>query len=179
MARCVSSHKVFVIINHFVLLLVLALGTVSCATGSVGPVKDPLRVTHDPNPTPIFQSNRFQAPPYPYMWFYRTTIENRSDRFLKIIWFESYFEKNGKWRSNNILGAVMGKEVFSMWYEDLGTGDMDPQGWIRPGGRVYCRENWHWSDRKKPPVFKWAYLAVDRFGNDYYVEAIIKSVPQK
>ena len=47
------------------------------------------------------------------------------------------------------------------------------------GEEAVCTVNWHWSETKTAPDFKWCYIAVDRHGNDYYNESIIKSVTQE
>ncbi len=143
------------------------------------PAKNPLKVIHSPNPTDIYISDALKPPPYENMWFYETSIENMSNRKLKIIWFESYFKYNDRWYANNILGRALRNDVFRKWYGDLGTGDIDDDGWIKPGGKAFCKVNWHYSESKEAPDCKWCFIAIDKFGNDYYVEKVIKSVPKK
>ena len=161
------------------IIVLLPLIIIACTINYKTPAKNFLKVTHKPNPTDIYTSDAFKTPPYENMWFYETIIENISDRKLKIIWFESYFKYNDKWYANNILGRVLRNDVFQKWYGEFGTADIDKDGWIKPGGKAFCKVNWHWNKGKEAPDFKWCYIAIDKFGNDYYVEEIIESIPKK
>jgi hypothetical protein len=109
------------------------------------------------------------------MWFYKTEIHNISDRELKIVWFESYFKYEKRWFANNILGRPLRNDVFQRWYK---AKDINKDGWLRSGGKAVCGVNWHTSETKVAPEMKWCFIAVDKHGNDYYVEEILKSIPK-
>lgn len=132
-----------------------------------------LAVTHSPNPSNIHMSEHFPNPIYPYTWYYKTEVKNNSDRDLKIVWFEGYLEHNGHWYGSNVLNRVLGNDVFLRWYGDDRTND----AWLKPGESRSCDPNWHGSGDPKGCKVKWAYIAVDRHGNDYFAESTIESVP--
>jgi hypothetical protein len=106
-------------------------------------------------------------PPFRYMHYYRTEVRNVSDRPLKIVWFEGYREVNGTWYPGNVLGRVLREEEFSSWYTE---GDKITHGIIPPGRTAVCDVNWYGSDSPGPIRSKWAFIAVDAAGNDYYAE---------
>jgi len=109
-------------------------------------------------------------PPFRYMHYYRTEVRNVSDRPLKIIWFEGYREVDGTWSPGNVLGRVLREEEFSSWYTE---GDKITHGIIPPGQTAVCDVNWYGSDSPGPIRSKWALIAVDAAGNDYYAEAVV------
>lgn len=134
-------------------------------------------VVHSPNPSNINKSEFFPEPMFPYTWYYSTEIKNTSDRELKIIWFEGYSEDNGFWYGSNILNKTLRNEVFQKWY---GNNRNNPAPeWIKPGETRTCNPNWHGSYDKKGYKVKWAFIAIDKYGNDYYSESIIETVPIK
>lgn len=134
-------------------------------------------VVHSPNPSNINTSEFFPEPMCPYTWYYSTEIKNTSDRELKIIWFEGYGEDNGYWYGSNILNHTLRNDTFIKWYGDE-KGNPAPE-WIKPGETRKCNPNWHGDYNKKGHRAKWAYIAIDKFGNDYYSESIIETVPIK
>jgi|GEM_PF-1273231 len=129
-----------------------------------------LVVTHSPNPSNLHTSEYFPKPPYPYMWYYRTEIKNTSDRDLKVIWLEGYFEYNGHWYGSNVRNAVLRNDVFRKWYGD----DKSNDEWIKPGESRVCDPNWHGASEPKGYRSKWSFIAIDRYGNDYFAEAVIE-----
>jgi hypothetical protein len=127
-------------------------------------------VTHSPNPSNLHTSEYFPKPPYPYMWYYRTEVKNTSDRDLKVIWFEGYFEYNGQWYGSNVRNMVLRNGIFRKWYGDGKSNDE----WIKPGESRVCDPNWHGASGPKGYRSKWAFIAIDRYGNDYFAEAVIE-----
>ncbi len=134
---------------------------------------DALIVTHSPNPSDIHVSEHFPNPAQPYTWFYKTEVRNNSDRELKIVWFESYFEDDGCWYGANVLNRVLRNDVFLRWY---GQGETNGE-WLKPGESRSCDPNWHGGNDPKGYKVKWAFIAVDREGNDYFAESTVESVP--
>ncbi len=144
--------------------LVSLLATTACVSVTVNPpLLAPLSVTH-------LHSDRTYpgVPPYPHMLYYRTELKNNSDRPLKVVWFEGYTKYGNSWRANNILGKTLQKREFSQWYTE---GDKVIDGVILPGQKAVIDVNWHGSKSGTVLPMKWAYIAVDNFGNDYYVDA--------
>jgi len=105
------------------------------------------------------------------MAYYRTEVRNVSTQPLKIVWFEGYSEHDGAWYPGNVLGRTLRGEEFSAWYTE---GDTIVDGVIPPGKTAVCDVNWHGSDSPEPLRVKWAFIAIDPSGNDYYVEAIVE-----
>ena len=139
---------------------------------------DALIVTHSPNPSNKNTSEYFPNPPYPYTWYYRTEVKNNSDRELKVIWFEGYGEENGHWYSNNVLNRTLRNDVFMRWYGDERAERVEAE-WLKPGESRACDPNWHADYTPSGHRVKWAFIAIDRYGNDYFAEAVIESVPIK
>ncbi|MGA1871889.1 MAG: hypothetical protein ACMUJM_25495 [bacterium] len=159
------------------LLSILSILLISCA----GILRkrhegDALKIKHSPNPSAIHKSEYFKKEPYPYMWFYKTEIKNSSNRELKIIWFESYFEFNESWYGLNVLNRPLRNDVFMKWYGNEND-TFSTSEWLKPGEIRVCNLNWHGSSDPKGHRVKWSYIAIDRYGNDYYGEAIIESIP--
>lgn len=112
----------------------------------------------------------FKEAPYENMWYYRTEILNKTKQPLRIVWFESYLKYNGHWYGANVLGKTLRSKEFSSWYTE---GDTIKNGVINPGEKAVCDVYWHGN---KDPEFiptKWAFIAVDDSGNDYFVEAVV------
>jgi len=136
-----------------------------------------LKVIHSPNPSNIHVSHLIKKSPYPYMWYYSTEIVNKSDRDLKIIWFESYSKIDEHWYSSNALKQTLRNKIFLKWYREKDS--QDSPEWLKPNASYICDTNWHGSDTKKPPKVKWAYIAIDKYGNDYFAASVIESIPIK
>jgi hypothetical protein len=133
-----------------------------------------LIVTHTPNPCDLHHSPSFDKDPYPFMWYYRTEVKNKSTVPLKIIWFEAFRREGDKWIPGNITGHALTTEDFIDWYTE---GDIIKDGVILPGQTAVCDPNWHGSEEPYTSDVKWAYKAVDPDGNIYYAEEIVVSVP--
>jgi hypothetical protein len=86
------------------------------------------------------------------------------------VWFEGYQYVDGVWYPGNVLGRVLRGDEFSAWYTE---GDRILGGVIPPKGTAACDVNWHGSDTPGPLTVKWAFIAVDSSGNDYYAEATV------
>ena len=127
------------------------------------PLESPFSITHLKT-----QGDPLEESPYPHMWYYRTEIRNTSKRNLRIIWFESYIEVDGVWYPGNALGAVLRPNDFSSWYTE---GAPSSNGSLPPGKTVACDPNWHGTPTSAIPSTKWAFIAVDEFGFDYFVES--------
>ena len=155
------------------LVILLAAAIVGCKKGDNRVTKtrlqSPLSVTHlAPQAAPL------DDPFFPHMWYYRTELRNDSDRDLRVIWFESYTEFEGIWYPGNASGQVLRSEEFSSWYTE---GDPIIDGVIPPGATAVCDVNWYGSEDNSLtlPRMKWAYIAVDEFGFDYYVESLVSA----
>lgn len=109
-------------------------------------------------------------PPYKYMWYYRTEVRNLSSRPLRIVWFEAYMQHEGVWYADNVLRRTMRGPEFSKWYTE---GDETENGILSPGAVAACDVNWHGADTPTPIGSKWAFIAIDDKGNDYFIEAIV------
>jgi hypothetical protein len=48
---------------------------------------------------------------------------------------------------------------------------------MKPGEIRACDPNWHGSQDPNGFRIKWSFIDVDKYGNDYYADAIIESVP--
>jgi len=109
-----------------------------------------------------------------YVWFYRTDVTNTTDRPIRIIWFEGFITYNGAWVSSNIKNRVLRTTEFLQWF----GGDVTADGWLRPGGTATCHVNWHYSGSSidVTMIAKWAFIAVDAEGNDYFAEAIVPNM---
>jgi hypothetical protein len=108
--------------------------------------------------------------PYPNMWYYRTEVINTTNKPLRIIWFESYFNFDGHWYGSNAFGKTLRSKDFSAWYSD---GNLIENGIIKPGEKAVCDVNWHGSETPEFIPTKWGFIAVDDSGNDYYAEATV------
>jgi hypothetical protein len=154
----------------FLVSLTTASGCVSrsglFATHSPDAREMPLTVAHKP-PSGL----PLDRPPFRYMRYYRTEIRNVSNRSLKIVWFDAYRERDGIWYPGNVLGRALRRPEFSAWYTE---GDRIDDGVIPSGKTTICDVNWHGSDSPEPMRTKWAFIAVDASGNDYYVEAEVE-----
>jgi len=109
---------------------------------------------------------------YSYVRFYRSDLVNKTDRPLRIVWFDGFLRLEGRWWASNVKGRVLRTKDFVEWY----GGDMDADGWIRPGGIASCRVNWHATETADDISIRWAYVAVDAYGNDYFAEALVPDI---
>jgi hypothetical protein len=107
---------------------------------------------------------------YTHVWYYRTEVRNLSNKPLKIVWFEAYNKIEGVWYPGNINGRTLRGSEFSEWYTE---GDVITDGIIPPGGVAVCDSNWHGSDWDEPNEAKWSFIAIDKAGNDYFIEVVV------
>ena len=108
-------------------------------------------------------------------YFYRTEITNTNDVPIRIIWFECFIMLDGEhWHGVNITNKVLREDMFVAWYSD---GESKPKGgWLQPGATAVCDPNWHHSEQEKFPKTKWAFIAVDGTGKNYFSEALVERV---
>lgn len=111
-----------------------------------------------------------QDAPSPNMWYYRTEVSNSTKRPLRIVWFQAYMKLNGQWVGVNVLGKTLRSKEFAAWYTE---GDPARNGIIEPGQTAACDVNWSSTTGPDFVPTKWAFIAVDDSGNDYYAEAAV------
>ena len=166
---------------HLLFVLIPLLTVVSCA-GSMegrrvsGPSPGSLEVRHTPLPredVPKELIERLEQRQFPYVRFYRTDLVNNTDRPVRVVWFDGFVRWEGRWLASNVRGRVLRTKDFLDWY---GGDDMNADGWIRSGGTASCHVNWHWSETPDDLPMKWAYVAVDAQGNDYFAEAVVPDI---
>ena len=143
-------------------ILVLA-AFILAVTTVVGDEGGPLLVRHIPP-----RGKSLEVAPFPYTWYYRTEVENVSDRPLRIIWFQSFMFYGEGWYPGNAKGQTLRGADFSEWYTE---GDAVKNGLILPGQTAVCDVNWHGSEEPEMPRLKWEYIAIDVDGRDVHVVA--------
>lgn len=147
------------------LIVTLLIALVISFSSSAEETSAPISVIHkSPTGEPLSE------PPFRYMSYYRTEVKNNSNQPLKIVWFEGYEQFQGTWYPGNVLGRTLRGDEFSEWYTE---GDKTDGGIILPGETAICDVNWHGNDSTGGQNIKWAFIAVDRSGNDYYIEATV------
>jgi hypothetical protein len=151
-------------------ILTAALGLVglSCA------LHPGLVVTHTPNPSDVHAVPGISTNPFPYMWYYRTTVSNATARPIQITTFEGYFWLNGKWVPKNIMNRKLTSQDFDEWFA---LGGPLTNGWLQPRQAVACDPNWHGYAEPVAPRTKWTFAGVDDQGRAYRAEAEIGAVP--
>jgi hypothetical protein len=122
---------------------------------------------------PAYLIERLEQQSCPYVRFYRTDVTNNTQRPIRVMWFEAFFEHDGIWIASNVRGRPLRADDFLDWY---GGEDLTDDGWLRPGGTASCRVNWHWLATPDERSAKWAYVAVDGHGNGYFAEAVVPSI---
>jgi hypothetical protein len=132
-----------------------------------------LVVRHSSIPPHTNTSNPITKPVFQNTWQYRTEVQNISDRKLKIVWFEGYLEDNEYWVGCNILNKTLRNETFRDWYKNEQDKGVENE-WMIPGEIRVCNRNWHASEDSKGCRVKWAFIAIDEYGNDYYAESIVE-----
>ena len=151
----------------------------SCDSGvrtTGGQSKEGLVITHTPLKISQVPKELVEELEYPYVRFYRTEVVNTADVPVRIIWFDAYLARNGSWSSGNVRNKILGNSDFLDWH----THDDIKNGWLRPGGKATCFVNWHWTETPEDLPVKWAYIAVDARGNDYFAEAAVPEIqPEK
>jgi hypothetical protein len=139
-----------------------------------GTLLGPLEVRHTPlSRTDVSESLRDRFRHRPYVRFYRTDVRNNIDRPIRVVWFDAFSWLDGRWIASNVRNKVLRTRDFIDWY---GSDAMTPDGWLHPAGIASCHGNWHWTNTPEDVPTKWAYVAVDVHGNDYFAEAIVPAI---
>jgi hypothetical protein len=136
----------------------------------------PLEVRHTPllrKAVPREFIDRLRLGHYPYVRLYRTEVRNNADRPMRIVWFDGLLWFNGQWTASNVGNRVLRTSDFIDWYS---SEEMTPDGWLHPGGTASDPVNWHCTETPEEVPSKWAYLAVDAQGRDYFVEAMVPAI---
>jgi hypothetical protein len=108
-----------------------------------------------------------------YVRFYRTQVTNNTTRVMRIVWFDAMTEVDGYWTASNVRNRVLRTKDFMDWYS---TDAITRDGWLLPGGTATCGVNWDWSEGREAQRVKWAYIAVDSQGQDYFAEALVPDI---
>jgi hypothetical protein len=137
-------------------------------------VKGALGVEHFPNPTQCQYAPVSKERPFPYVWYYRTEVRNRTDKPLQVVRFESFFWERNRWVASNVLRRPLTTEVFLRWY---GVEDGSQDGWLQPGAKAVCDINWHGFSVSHAPKAKWVFYAVDEQGRRHEGEGEVISLP--
>ncbi|MFC1582359.1 hypothetical protein ACFL4W_02350 [Planctomycetota bacterium] len=132
-----------------------------------------IEVIHSPNPSTQHTSPGFEKNPFPFTWYYRTEVHNRTDRPVRVEWFEAYSLVRGRWVPNNVKGRQLTHGDFMGWYAD--EDGLNEDGTIPPGGYAVCGVNWHGRRRPWSCRLKWVYRAVDDQGNEFEAEEEIRT----
>jgi hypothetical protein len=98
---------------------------------------------------------------------------NNTNRVMRIVWFDAMTEVDGYWTASNVRNRVLRTKAFMDWYS---TDAMTRDGWLLPGGTATCGVNWDWSEGREAQRVKWAYIAVDSQGQDYFAEALVPDI---
>jgi hypothetical protein len=136
-------------------------------------LSEPLEVTH----TPLSRTDvpgefiaQLRQAQYRYVRFYRTAVTNKTDRPIRIVWFDAFLSHRGEWMASNVRNKILRTQDFVDWY---GGDSVVPGGWLQPGATVSDAVNWHPTEAPDEIPAKWAYLAVDAQGNEYFAEAMV------
>ncbi len=158
-----------------ILVIVLLLPVLSSAQdrSSYYGQSSSLKVIHTPLSISDVPKDLLDRLDYPYVRFYRTDVINKTDRPIKIVWFDNYFKREKKWLASNIRNKVLKNKDFLDWY---GNNNVSTDGWLRPGGTASCTVNWHVTDTPQDIKAKWAFIGVDDKGNDYFSEAVVPKI---
>jgi hypothetical protein len=169
--------KIIRILLFFTVILTVSSCSSEVSKKKAYPAIGGLQVTHIPLTITDVPKELIEKIHFPYVRFYKTEVHNNTDRPIKIIWFDCYFVRNGAWNAGNALNKVLRTSDFLDWHTHQ---DIDKDGWIRPGGKAICLVNWHWTNTAGDIPSKWAYIGVDKYGNDYFAEAIVPKIkPEK
>ena len=129
-----------------------------------------MTITIRPNPCDVHNSPASHEKPYPYMWYYRTEVKNILPFPLQITWFATFSWVDEEW----VLRKEFDGDVFASWYTE---GDPCPNGIIQPGQTAVRNPSMQGSTDPTGGISKWAYLAMDPGGLEYYVESVVELVP--
>jgi hypothetical protein len=129
-----------------------------------------MTITIRPNPCDVHNSPASHEKPYPYMWYYRTEVKNILPFPLQITWFATFSWVDDAW----VLQKEFDGDVFESWYTE---GDPCPNGVIQPGQTAIRDPSMQGASGPKGGISKWAYLAMDPGGQEYYAESVVELVP--
>lgn len=136
------------------------------------PTSPALTARHTPNPCDQHSAEGVTTDPFPFMWYYRTEVTNHSDRPLRIVEFECFVRRGGRWVAGNLRGRSLVGTDFAEWYSGA-----QPDGTIAPGATAVCRRNWHGRPRPWSSRVKWVYVAVDDAGTHHSADAVVTPSP--
>ena len=156
-------------IGFYIWCAAFAFRGVSIARHSIQP-SNAMMITMSPNPCDVHSSPAFHEKPYPYMWYYRTEVKNMLPFPLQITWLATYSWIDDEW----VLQEEFDGEDFASWYTE---GDPCPNGIIQPGQTAVRDPSMQGAADPKGGVSKWAYLAKDPGGQEYYAESVVELVP--
>ncbi len=141
---------------------------VSTAQHSIQP-SNAMMITFSPNPCDVHSSPASREKPYPYMWYYRTEVKNMLPFALQITWLATFSWIDDEW----VLQKEFDGEDFASWYTE---GDPCPNGIIQPGQTAVRDPSMQGATDPKGGISKWAYLAKDPGGQEYYSESVVELV---
>ncbi len=132
-----------------------------------------LVIKHAPNPVSARLINNSKTSLREYQWKFRTKVINRTQQPLQIISFGGYRYTGNKWESSNSGGRLFNSEEFVKWYKHE---DDISSSWIQPGQMVADDNNWV-RGFEATFRYKWRYVAVDSFGEEYVGEEEVELIP--
>jgi hypothetical protein len=156
-------------IGFYIWCAASALRGVSIAQYSIQP-SNAMKIMMSPNPCDVHRSPAFHEKPSPYMWYYRTEVKNMLPFPLQITWLATYSWIDDAW----MLQKEFDGEDFASWYTE---GDPCPNGIIQPGQTAVRDPTMQGASDPKGGISKWAYLAKDPGGQEYYAESVVELVP--
>ena len=156
-------------IGLYIWSAVSAFRGISIAEYSTQP-SNAMMITISPNPCDVHSSSAFNEKPYPYMWYYRTEVKNILPFPLQVTWFATFSWVDDEW----VLQKEFDGEDFASWYTE---GDPCLNGIIQPGQTAVRDPSMQGSPDPKGGISKWAYIARDPGGQEYYVESVVELVP--
>ena len=156
-------------IGFYVYCAASVLGEVSIAQHSIQR-SDAMMITISPNPCDVHSSPASHEKPYHYMWYYRTEVKNMLPFPLQITWFATFSLIGDEW----VLQEELDGEDFVNWYVE---GDPCPNGIIQPGQTAIRDPSVQGATDPRGGISKWAYLAKDPSGQEYYAESVVELVP--
>jgi hypothetical protein len=127
-------------------------------------------ITMSPNPCDVHSSPASHEKQYLYMWYYRTEVKNILPFPLQITWLATYSWIDDEW----VLQKEFDGEDFANWYT---RGDPCPDGIIQPGQTAVRDPSMQGANDPGGGISKWAYLAKDPGGQEYYAESVVELVP--
>ncbi|MEM8933737.1 MAG: hypothetical protein AAGE94_21280 [Acidobacteriota bacterium] len=140
-----------------------------------------MEIVYDPDPTDVHVHERhayvdgeIDERPGPWIWYYRATIRNRSDRPLRLTWLDAFHFEHGRWTPGNGRGRALDTAAIR---ELLVDGDLDAEGGLPAGGEAIRPVGWILGEGPVREPVKWAVVAIDDDGVEHYAEAELGLVP--